>query len=244
MSIRKRTCPSCGQNKPLTKNYFQKHGPYLNRICKSCEKERRSTNVEDVIRRMLVHFKQRSSSFHVNFDLTREYLLCLFDAQEGKCFYTDTPLQMTVTTRKDPNGISLDRVIPEEGYTQGNVVFCTRWSNTVKSNLSLEELGEFYPDWMHRLERLTQITDQCEDTLSADSEEPLSEGLDISSCDMRGNMYGVRARCRGTADRSVSVYEDPRYHSSEHDDINVCNNCYRALKRAEHRGKIGKVVLD
>lgn len=44
------------------------------------------------------------------------------------------------TGRLTDNSPSLDRIIPEEGYTKGNVIVISHRANRIKSNSTLEEL--------------------------------------------------------------------------------------------------------
>lgn len=47
--------------------------------------------------------------------------------------------------------ISIDKIIPEKGYVEGNVVLCTNRVNTIKSDLSLEEMKEWIPSWYQKV---------------------------------------------------------------------------------------------
>lgn len=47
-----------------------------------------------------------------------------------------------------PQSPSLDRVIPELGYVQGNVVFISLFANTVKQDITEKELYKI-ADWLH-----------------------------------------------------------------------------------------------
>lgn len=51
----------------------------------------------------------------------------------------------------DRNIISIDKVIPEKGYISGNVVLCTNRFNTIKNNLSLEELNKYIPAFYDKI---------------------------------------------------------------------------------------------
>ena len=73
-------------------------------------------------------------------DLTVDFLVDLYQRQKGKCYYSGIPL--VLNSRKGhavPNSISLDRIDPDKGYTQRNVVWCTYFVNTMKGNLTESE---------------------------------------------------------------------------------------------------------
>jgi hypothetical protein len=104
-------------------------------------------------------FKYRYSSFKttarksgITFTITREELCGMFEEQKGLCFYTDVPMRTDTGLGWNPNALSLDKVVPEKGYIPGNVVLCTRRANTVKSDLTLEEMKLWMPPWYKRLE--------------------------------------------------------------------------------------------
>ena len=89
--------------------------------------------------------KYRALKNNIPFDLTEEFVKDLWDKQEGKCYYSGILMTVETTGR---HSISLDRVIPEKGYTQDNVVLCSWVVNTMKNNLTVEEfkiiIGKIY----------------------------------------------------------------------------------------------------
>lgn len=74
-------------------------------------------------------------------DLTTDYLVELFEKQNGKCYYSGKEIYFGAYKKPDPFSASLEKLIPELGYVQGNVVWCSYFINTMKGNL--KEL-EFY----------------------------------------------------------------------------------------------------
>ena len=102
--------------------------------------------------------KNKAKNAGLAFDLTTEYLLHIFQEQAGLCFYSDQ--QMSVEVGKGPRWeqLSLDRIIPEHGYTQGNVVWCTRRVNTIKNNVTLEEMKNWMPGWYGRIQAAQKST--------------------------------------------------------------------------------------
>jgi hypothetical protein len=51
-----------------------------------------------------------------------------------------------------PDSPSLDRVIPELGYVQGNVIWVSHRANSIKQNATAEEIlavGQFYKNLKH-----------------------------------------------------------------------------------------------
>lgn len=73
-------------------------------------------------------------------NLTTEYLIELFNAQSGKCYYSNQDLSIDRGYGKvRPQTASLDRLIPSNGYVEGNVVWCTFFTNTMKGRLTEQE---------------------------------------------------------------------------------------------------------
>lgn len=93
----------------------------------------------------------------VDLHLDVEWLLEQFNAQNGKCFYTDTPMTHERGAGKHPNVVSLDRIQPHLPYTKDNVVLCTQRVNTMKGDATLEELKLWMPDWHARLEKAGKL---------------------------------------------------------------------------------------
>ena len=85
------------------------------------------------------------------YDLPDGYLVALWHWQAGRCFYTDKPMKMGLGAGHDPLGVSIDRVDPHRGYVVGNVVLCCGRVNSIKSDVSLEELAEWMPGWFEQV---------------------------------------------------------------------------------------------
>lgn len=94
----------------------------------------------------------RPNRRHLAFDLPSGYLAALWRWQQGLCFYTGSLMKLGLGVGHDPYGVSIDRVDPEQGYLVGNVVLCCRRVNTIKSNLTLDELAEWITPWYVQIE--------------------------------------------------------------------------------------------
>lgn len=69
----------------------------------------------------------------------------------GLCFYSDTKMSLTAGEGHKKDTISFDKIIPEKGYTKGNVVLCSNKFNMVKNNLTLEELALYIPLFYNKI---------------------------------------------------------------------------------------------
>lgn len=92
--------------------------------------------------------KRRSKNKNIPFDLTPEFLKDLYLKQNGLCFYTGIPMKLTSTNfdikgQADLDAMSVDKIVPENGYVQTNVVLCCSAVNKLKGNANTSELQEF-----------------------------------------------------------------------------------------------------
>lgn len=104
--------------------------------------------------------KNRAKHAVLAFNLTTDYLLMLFQRQNGLCFYSDQPISVEVGKGSRWEQLSLDRIKPELGYTQGNVVWCTRRINTIKNDVTLGEMKDWMPGWYQRIIQHASASDE------------------------------------------------------------------------------------
>ncbi|MDO8610966.1 MAG: hypothetical protein Q7R95_10580 [bacterium] len=79
---------------------------------------------------------------NLSFDLTREFLLEIYNKQNGKCFYSGIEMELDHKKLKmndNPYLLSIDRIDSDKGYTQDNIVLCCLFCNTMKSTFSVKE---------------------------------------------------------------------------------------------------------
>lgn len=99
--------------------------------------------------------KDRAKKQNINWKLSTEYLLSIFPA-DNKCPVLGIEL---VWAGERENSPSLDRLIPERGYIEGNVYWISWRANLIKSVGTAEE-HRLIADW---------IEDQIKDGLPRDS---------------------------------------------------------------------------
>jgi hypothetical protein len=87
------------------------------------------------------------------FDLTVDFLLDLYEKQEGKCYFSQELLSEKIG---DPNRVSLDRLDPNKGYTQGNVALVCWKINDCKRSLSEEEFIKMCEGVVKNVQRLSE----------------------------------------------------------------------------------------
>lgn len=77
-------------------------------------------------------------------NLTPEILVEMWDRQQGRCYYTGTPMSLESGRGfKNWNVVSVDKKTPDKGYTVQNCVLCSASTNTAKGNRTEEEFLSF-----------------------------------------------------------------------------------------------------
>lgn len=155
-----KVCNKCGIYRTIDRyNRSPTHKDGYRGICKDClnqaVKIKRLDNVDGyrskkneilrkhrhtprgAMRQRFQSAKRRAKQLGLSFDLTLDFLMDLFEAQDGKCALTGLPLHFT---GEFWDVLSIDRKIPDEGYTKSNVQLVVNRVNAIKGNLSMEEL--------------------------------------------------------------------------------------------------------
>lgn len=126
-------------------NQFRREAGLLCRKCYLAKrKDVRSSHLytfEEWLKEMARNCRYRSQKFHgIESDITIDFLKELWDKQNGKCFYSTTPMLIPQFKRlRNPYSASLDRKDSSRGYTKDNVVWCCWGCNCAKSNFTLQD---------------------------------------------------------------------------------------------------------
>ena len=104
---------------------------------------------------MLMSARKRAKKNNIPFNLTEDYLKSIYPS-DMIC----PVLGFEMSVGLDENGRpdtspSLDRIIPEKGYVQGNVVVVSTRANVIKSNATPEEIrkvADFYEKVFEQLD--------------------------------------------------------------------------------------------
>lgn len=70
------------------------------------------------------------------YTLNEQYLRNLWEEQGGKCAALGIPLDLSGRGKMNDTKASLDRIVPEKGYIQGNVKWLSVVANRVKNNVT------------------------------------------------------------------------------------------------------------
>jgi hypothetical protein len=146
-------CYKCKTDKNV--ECFHKDGTVaggLSKLCKDCyqsstrvsnRKKKLKSNVEFFLSRKITQLKHRCKKNNIPFDLTTEHLMELFNAQEGRCYYSRRPLRLDCTQVDKMDALSVDRLSPLLGYVKTNIVLCTLGMNAMKNFRTEEEFRVF-----------------------------------------------------------------------------------------------------
>jgi hypothetical protein len=130
-------CKNCEANK--TKIY-KKTNPELVALKKKERNARLKNDIRHHVQEKISNWRRNSITIS---DLTVDYLVDLYHQQNGLCYYSKVEMIFGFVDGKiHHNSISLDKLDPEKGYTQGNVVWCSFLTNSMKQNLKEEEFYE------------------------------------------------------------------------------------------------------
>jgi hypothetical protein len=159
------TCSRCFTTKSISEFFIGRKGKsdsYRYSYCKTCRELRTrylmNNNIESYLGYRIKQLGKRvrrknDARFGVEFNLTKEFVVNMYSAQKGKCFYTGQPLICRYGEGHDDNTLSFDRIIPGKGYVMDNVVLCSTKINTVKNKLSLDELKKWIPKWYIKIKK-------------------------------------------------------------------------------------------
>lgn len=105
----------------------------------------RNGNFKVYVTAKINSYKNTAKKRGLPFGLSVKYLVDLFESQNRRCYYTDTPLvirsnrgmgEQCINLPENHYQASLDRLSPEKGYVEGNVVWCGWLINTCKNLLT------------------------------------------------------------------------------------------------------------
>lgn len=157
-------CSRCGEDKPLKEywlNRANKPNPYRLTYCNTCRYKQNNANLNSSVDKFLSdrynRLVLRARNKNIQLTITKEEFIELYHSQNGKCFYTDINMVCRVGDGGNRYSMSIDKIIPELGYTKNNTVLCINKANTIKNDCSLEEIREWMPEWYERI--ISKIND-------------------------------------------------------------------------------------
>lgn len=141
--VGQKTCRSCELVKPV-EDFYVIRNKGTDSYCKPCrleiDKEHNRRSPGGRLNTLIGAARTRARKNDLEFNLTKAFMIHLWEKQNGECYYTRVDL--TFDGKRLPSALSIDRVDPKKGYTKDNVVLCCRLVNEVKTNLTVNELLE------------------------------------------------------------------------------------------------------
>jgi len=100
-----------------------RHGKNRNQVCRICWNNRYRSNIARHASIQISNSRRRVQAKGLPYDLTKEWLIAKLKA--GKCELTGLPFIFDYKQRAGPQSPTLDRILPELGYTKANTrVIC------------------------------------------------------------------------------------------------------------------------
>jgi len=157
----KALCQSCERWVSLGSfkvNRKGKKSEYRLKSCNNCNWKKRNiylnNNIEAYLQDRITSIKTKRGD--KGFDIDLEYILYIYNKQEGLCIYTGTEMITKKGVGLLDNTLSFDRINSEKGYIKGNVVLCTKKINVCKSNLNQETFKEWMPNLYKRFNKINR----------------------------------------------------------------------------------------
>ena len=148
------TCSTCNETLPLSTEFFHRRNDSetgFQHRCKKCLKKDpnrydrliKKDDLRYYLKDRMHGAKFRSNKRNLEFSITLNYLLKLWEQQEGFCNLTGLKMTHSILEGKIKTNLSIDRINPKLGYVENNVQLVCNVANVMKSNLSIEELIDF-----------------------------------------------------------------------------------------------------
>lgn len=148
-----RKCCSCSNIYEIT-NFYSKGKGKLSSNCKNCDKiklalyrESRKNDPKLYCNSIVASLRYRAKTEKVPFNLTGDLLYNQLVSQDFYCYYTKEFLDFTLKLENPLaphiNFPSVDRLIPCEGYVEGNIAWALWGVNRAKNNLTVAQFIDF-----------------------------------------------------------------------------------------------------
>jgi hypothetical protein len=148
-------CTKCDEIYPHTFEYYDHSSGGKGGFLATCRKCRLNYNHEFAERKwaLQLYFNAKRSTQRYGFepmDIDEEYILDLYSAQKGKCYWLGVDL-VPSRLKKYPFQPSLDRLDRHRGYVQDNVVLCCFAANFGRNENTEDSWKEFLLRMMEEL---------------------------------------------------------------------------------------------
>lgn len=124
---------------------YSQHPTFTKSKEKSNKKQRESFifNIDLYLRKKFESIKSRCKKRNILFAMTIQEFIESWEKSDGICHYTGIKMQKTFNQSHPAwNAPSIDKLVPERGYTKDNIVWCLFSVNCFKRELTKEQLLE------------------------------------------------------------------------------------------------------
>lgn len=137
--MKTKKCKACSLDRSVDSFYSNRNG--LHSICKPCyilknKEYQRTYRAKNRFAIRVRSCKARANENNLPFDLTEGYIKSIWT---DNCPVFGTPLKIEALKGEDHHA-QLDKIVPELGYVQGNVVWLSQRANRIKDDATLEDL--------------------------------------------------------------------------------------------------------
>lgn len=145
-------CHKCGKYLPIENFQTHKHYEYRDhrearcRDCKTKQMKKARAFYDDkerlrkILRMRFYAARDRANKKNLPFEITTEFLLDLWEKQDGKCAITNLPMTYINDNGRIYTNVSIDQKEPNKGYTFENTQLVCMAVNQLKSDLSMNEM--------------------------------------------------------------------------------------------------------
>ena len=140
-SAETQTCKGCGLDLPLDR--FTVQDSYRAKKCKACRtnqrNKKRNGSYEEYLRYALSGLKSGRRNSGLEWELTLEDAIEIYEAQEGRCALSGNIMSRQRGYGTTPFNMSIDRIDPQKGYVKSNVQLTCWEANRTKHALTPAE---------------------------------------------------------------------------------------------------------
>jgi hypothetical protein len=147
-------CHICGEYKEPSEFTYAGANKYTLRQnkecrCNSCKLEQRKAAIatydndvklEKVLQARWLAAKSRAIDKSIPFTITKEDLLTVWKAQNGKCAISGLDMTYELGEGRTYTNVSIDQVSPSKGYTVDNIQLVCMAVNQLKSDLDMDTI--------------------------------------------------------------------------------------------------------
>lgn len=148
-------CHDCKQYKSIdcfNKNPDARLRNFRATICTQCRVKRNkqfeltredSSKLRKILNARLLGARDRAKKHNLQFDITLDYLLQLWEQQSGICALSGINMTCSRFNGRTHTNVSIDRINPTDGYIKGNIQLVCMACNQIKSDMTDFQMYNF-----------------------------------------------------------------------------------------------------